>query len=187
MPPVPQMCTLRSSSKLLDRPADRLAEHEAAVAGGRRVLHHVHGERDDRDRPRLRLAVDQRQRHGEAVVDLHLVHQGEVELVEDEALGQVGGQVGAAGHDRHRAGPVPLVGRRELIGAAEREGRHEFGGERRRVVVVDEDDDVGDVLLRPGLRPLVAVEQRLPVRLLRSCRGRSWRRRPGCDSWSARA
>src|ERR1700722_10968294 len=36
--------------ELLRHPADRLAEHEAAVGGGRRVLHHVHGQRDHRDR-----------------------------------------------------------------------------------------------------------------------------------------
>ena len=151
--------------ELLHGPADRLAEHVAAVAGRRRVLHHVHGERDDRGRPRLGLAVDERQRHGQAVVDLHPVHQREVELVEDEPLSQVGRQVGTALDDRHRPGPVPLVGRRELIGTAEREGGHQLRRERRRVVVIDQDDDVGDVLLRPGLRPLVPREQRLPVGL----------------------
>jgi hypothetical protein len=48
--------------------ADRLAQHVAAVAGRRRVLHHVHGQRDDLHRPLAWLAVDQGQRHGEAVV-----------------------------------------------------------------------------------------------------------------------
>src|SRR5580700_37091 len=42
----------------LHRPADGLAEHVAAVAGRRRVLHDVDRERDDPYRPLLRLAVD---------------------------------------------------------------------------------------------------------------------------------
>src|SRR5262245_32212123 len=37
-------------------PADRLPQHVAAVAGRGRVLHHVHGQRDDPHRPRVRLA-----------------------------------------------------------------------------------------------------------------------------------
>ena len=86
----------------LHRPADRLAQHVAAVAGRRRVLHHVHGQRDDPHRPLVRLAVDQGQRHGQAVVDVELVHEREVELVQDQRLGQVRRQVGVAADDRHR-------------------------------------------------------------------------------------
>src|ERR1035438_3454844 len=120
-------------------PADRLAQAVAAVTGRRRVLHHVHGERNDLHRPLVGLAVDQGQRDGEAVVHVELVHQGEVELVEDERLRQVGSQIGTAADDRYRAGAVPFVGRRELVGAAEREGGDYLRCERGCVVVVDQE------------------------------------------------
>src|ERR1700733_15720878 len=81
-------------------PPDRLAQHVAPVPGRRRVLHNVHGQRDDAHRPLVGLAVDQRQRHGEAVVDVELVHQREVELVQDQRLCQVRGQVGMTADDR---------------------------------------------------------------------------------------
>src|SRR5215831_7940428 len=108
----------------LHRPADRLAQHVAAVAGRRGVLHHVHGQRDDPHRPLVRLAVDQGQRHGEAVVHVELVHQREVELVEDQRLRHMRRQVGVAADDRHRPRAVALVGGLELVGAAERERGH---------------------------------------------------------------
>src|SRR6266536_1612991 len=70
----------------LDGPTDRLAQVVAAVTGRGWVLHDVHGERDDLHGPLVRLAIDKGERDGEAVVDVELVHQGEVELVEDERL-----------------------------------------------------------------------------------------------------
>src|SRR3984957_15911620 len=57
--------------KGLDGSLDGLAEIEAAVASRRRVLHDVDGERDDLAGPLFRLTKHQRQRHGEAVVDIH--------------------------------------------------------------------------------------------------------------------
>src|SRR5215470_9093881 len=151
----------------LHGPADRLAQTVAAVAGRGRVLHDVDGERDDPHRPLPGLAVDQGQRHGEAVVDVELVQQGEVELVEDERLREVRGQVGMTADDRHGAGPVALVRRRELVGAAERERGDDLRCERGHVVVVDEDHHIGEIRRRPRLSPVVPGEQRLPVRLLR--------------------
>ena len=149
----------------LHRPADRLAQHVAAVPGRRRVLHHVHGQRDDPYRPLLGLPVDQRQRHGEAVVDVELVHQREVELVQDQRLREMRRQIRVPADDRHRARPVSLVGGRELVGTAERERGHELGRERGRVVVVDQDHHVRYLRGGPGLGPLVPGEQRLPVGL----------------------
>src|ERR1700722_5380753 len=51
---------------------DSLAEVEAAVAGRRRILHDVDGERDNLARPLFRLPEHQRQRYGEAVIHVHL-------------------------------------------------------------------------------------------------------------------
>ena len=65
----------------------------------------------------------------------------------------------------HRARAPAFVGRRELGRRADGEGRDHLQAEGRGVVVVDEEDHVGPVLLHPLLGELVAPEHRLPVRL----------------------
>ena len=82
--------------KALHRRADRLAQHPAAVARGHRIGDDVDRERNDLARPFLRLAEHQRQRHGQAVIDVHLVDDGHVEIVEDQALRDVPGEIGMA-------------------------------------------------------------------------------------------
>jgi len=105
-------------------------------------------------------------RHSQAVVDLHLVDDGEVELVQDDRLGDMRGELGMALDHRHRARPPPFVGGRELGRAAEREGRHDLDREGGGMVVVDHDRHVGLGLGHPFLRALEAGEDPLPVRLL---------------------
>ncbi len=151
----------------LDRLADRLAEHVAAMPGGRRIHHHVDRKRDHRARPViLRLPEQEVHRHGEPVVDLHLVDDGEVELVEDHGLRDVRGERGMALHHRHRARTPALVGRRKLRRATECEGRDHLHREGRGVVVIDHDGHVGLGLGHPFLGLLEAREHPLPVGLL---------------------
>src|SRR5690606_26979613 len=57
------------------------------------------------------------------------------------------------------------------IGAAKREGRYLVEEEVQAMVAVDHDGDVGLVLLEPGLGRLIAVDEALPVRLLREAVG----------------
>ena len=90
-------------------------------------------------------------------------------------------------HDRHRPRPPAFVGGREFRRAAEREGRDQVDRERRGVVVVDHDGDVGLQLPHPLLRFLEAREHPLPVGLLglvvvdrRADRG-NVRRSDACD------
>ena len=119
----------------LHRAADRLAQAEAAVARWRRIGHHVDRQRDDLARPCIRLAEHHRERHGAAVIDVHLVHDGHVEIIEDQALGDVPGQIGVADHIGHRARTPALVGGLEALRAADREGRddvHVEGARRGR-------------------------------------------------------
>jgi hypothetical protein len=77
MPPVPQICTFSGRVEALHRAADGLPEREAAPARGHRVLHHVDGERDHRAGPGSDFGSCaphiRRQRHGQAVVDVHPV------------------------------------------------------------------------------------------------------------------
>src|ERR1700722_15097838 len=68
---------------------------------------------------------------------------------------------------RYRSRPPALVRRRELLGTAEREGRDDLERERRGMIVVDQDHDVGRVVADPLLGEFVALEQRPPVRVLR--------------------
>ena len=149
----------------LDSRLDAFAEAEAAVARRRRVGDHVDRERDDLARPGLRFAVDHAQRHGAAVVDVHLVHDGHVELVEDQALGDVPGEVRMADHVGHRARAPAFVGRLEHFRAADRESRDDVHVEGRCMVVIDQDHDVGRVarFLHPFADRRVAVEHRRPV------------------------
>jgi hypothetical protein len=67
---------------------------------------------------------------------------------------------------RHRARAPALVGDVELLGHAEREGRHDVEHHRAGVVVVAQDDHVGVFAPLELLDPLVGVEHRLPVLVL---------------------
>ncbi len=88
---------------------------------------------------------------------------------------------------RHRPRPPALVGRRKLRRAAERESRDHLDRERRGVIVVDDDGDVGLGLPHPLLRLLEAREHPLPIRLLglavveRRADGGHMRRTYSCD------
>src|SRR5439155_19165257 len=66
----------------------------------------------------------------------------------------------------HRSRSPTLVGHLELRGRADREGGDDLEAECRRVVVVDEEDDVRLVVLQPLAREVVTREDLLPVRFL---------------------
>jgi hypothetical protein len=162
MPPVPQICTFSGSS--YDSIALRIALprlKQRRPDGS--VLHDVDRERNHRARPGLRRTAQQVQRHGQAVVDVHLVDDRQVEVVLDHRLRDVRGELRMADHLGHRPRAPALVGRLVACRGADREGRDHVEAERRRVVVVDQEDHVGPVRLHPLLRELVALEERLPV------------------------
>jgi hypothetical protein len=128
------------------RLADGAAEHVAAMTGRRRIHHDIHSERNHRARP-VRILVDLAEqkvhRHRHAVVDLHLVADGQIEFVEDDGLRDMRGERRIALHHRHRARSPALVGGRELHRAAERESRDHLDREGGSVIVVNDDGDVG--------------------------------------------
>ena len=149
----------------LDGTADRAAQGEAAPAGRDRVLDDVHRERDHPARPRVGLAEHQREWDGEPVVDVEPVHEGQVEVVEDDALGDVRGELGVADDVGDRPRSPSLVGDAVPARRADGERRDDVQAEGGGVVVVDEEHHVRRVLAHPVARRLVAGEQWLPVRL----------------------
>ncbi len=149
----------------LDRLADRLAEHVAAPARGNRILHDVDGEWNHRAWPGLRLAAHQAHRHRQAVVDLHPVDDGEIEIILDHGLRDMRRELRMADHLGHRTRAPALVGYRKLGRGADRKGRDDIEAEGVGVIVVDEENHVRLVILQPLLGEVVALEDRLPIRL----------------------
>src|SRR5215213_31527 len=103
----------------LDCLADRLAQHVTTSAGGCRVLHHIYGKRDYWTRPCLRLAAHQAQRHRQSVVDIHLVYDGQIEVVLDHGLRDVRGEFRMTDDLGHGTRAPTLVGRHELAPGSE--------------------------------------------------------------------
>src|SRR5215469_2746929 len=96
----------------LDGAADRLAEREAARPRGNWVLHDVDRKRNHPARPSVGLAAYEAQRDRQTVVDIHLVDDGEVEVLLDDRVSDMGGELGMAEHLRHRPWAPSFVGRR---------------------------------------------------------------------------
>ena len=109
----------------LDGAPERLAEVAAAVARRRRELHDIHGQRNDPAGPFLRLAEHQGERHGQAMIDVHLVDDREIELVEDDRLRDMTGQHGMPDDGRHRPRTPAFVRRRKLRRTTQRECRND--------------------------------------------------------------
>jgi hypothetical protein len=131
----------------------------------------VGGERNHLEGPlfaRVALAAQEIERHGQPVVDLHLVDDGDVELVEDQRLRDMGGEFRVALDDRHRARTPALVGRRKLGCTAERKCRDQVDREGGRVIVIDDDRDIRLGLPHPFLRLHESGKHPLPIRFLRA-------------------
>ena len=100
------------------------------------------------------------------MINLHLVDDGQVELIENNGLGDVGGERGMAFDDRHGTPPPALICWREFLGAAQRKRRNEVHRERGCVVVIDDDCDVGLCARHPFLGLFKAREDPFPVGFL---------------------
>src|ERR1700757_5251973 len=99
------------------------------------------------------------------MIDIHLVRNGDVELIENQRLGYVPAEIGSASHNRDRTRAPAFIRRLELRSASQREGRNQIEAEGGRVIVVDKDDDVGRVARHPFPSHLESIEQGLPVGL----------------------
>ena len=146
--------------------ADGPSQVEAPLARGRRVLNHVHRQGNDRERPGLGLTAGHRQRHGQAVIHVHLVDDGQVEFVEYQRLRQVPRQPRMALDHGHRTRTPTLVGGREFPRHTNSKRGNHLQRERRAVIVVHQYDHVRIDPGEPFLRRTVAGEKRFPVRFL---------------------
>ena len=91
----------------LDGAPDRLAQVEAALSRRDRIVDDVDRDRDHPARPRRRLAAQQRQRDGQAVIDGEAVDDREVEVLLDDRVGDVRRQFGVTHDVGHRAWSPP--------------------------------------------------------------------------------
>ena len=151
----------------LDRLADRLAQVEAALATGHRVLHHIDRKRNHRARPsvldRVQLAAHQRQRHREAMVHVHLVDDGQVKVLLNDRLRNVRSQLGVTFNHRHRAWAPAFVGRLVLGSGADGKGGNQVRAESRGMVVEHQKNHVWFVVLHPLSREVIAREHGFPI------------------------
>src|SRR3954447_25449367 len=153
--------------KCLHGLADGFTEHVATPGRGRRVLHDIDRKRDHRTWPRLRLTAHQAQRHRQAMVDIHLVDDGEIEVVLDHRLRNMSGKFRMADYFRHRARAPTFVGRHEFRRGADRKRRDYVEAECVGMIIVDQKNDVRLVILQPLLGIFVALEDPLPIWLAR--------------------
>ena len=101
------------------------------------------------------------------MVDIHLVYDGHVELVENETLSNVPGQIGMANHVRHGTRTPPFIGRGKALPTPDGECWNELHVECGSVIVIDQDDDIGLLVFLPSLSPFVALEDRAEIVVVR--------------------
>ena len=147
----------------IDGAANGLAEFETTRAGGWGILHHVHTQRYHGKWPGSRLTAGNGQWHGQAVIHRHRIRDRHIEFVEDQRFGEMPCKRGMALNRRHRPRSETLVGNRKLCGNPDEEGRNDLQRKRVRVIVVDNDGDVGRRGSEPGARRFVASKQRVPI------------------------
>jgi hypothetical protein len=97
------------------------------------------------------------------VIHIHAIDDGEIEIILDHRMRNVRRQLRMPFHDRHRPRPPTFIGGFVLRRTADREGRNEIEVESGRVIVVNQEDDVGCVSRKPRFGGLVAGEHGLPV------------------------
>src|ERR1700756_5630945 len=101
------------------------------------------------------------------MVDLHLLANGEIELIVDELFSEMPGEGRVPLDSRQRTGAKALVCLLVLIADTYRECRHTVEAKVGSVVVVDKDRNVRlNEFMQPTLYWRVAIEQGLPVRLI---------------------
>ena len=101
------------------------------------------------------------------MVDIHLVHDGEIEVLLDDALGDVRGELGSPTYHGHRPRTPAFIRGCEFRGASDGKRRDDLEAERGGVIVVNQEDHVGRICGHPLPGEFEAREQRRPIRLLR--------------------
>src|ERR1700721_499550 len=73
----------------INRAANALANLETPLTRRRRILDDIHRERNYPARPVLRLAEHLRERHGQTMIDVHPIDDGQVEILLNDRLRDV--------------------------------------------------------------------------------------------------
>src|SRR5438105_738580 len=143
-----------------------LPELVAAHCGRQRILQHVNLDRNDRSWPVRLVRPKEAQWRIEAVIERLFLEDGEIEFLIDQRLGHVGRELGMPFDRRYGALAGALVGDLEHGTHAQGEGRIEVEEDAIRMIVVEDDQDVGLLPRQPVGNRLVALEERLPCRVL---------------------
>ena len=112
-----------------------------------------------------RLTEHQTQRHGQAVVNVHFVDDGQVKVLLNHRLCNMRSQLRMALHHRHRARAPAFISWMVRRGGANGKSGNHVQTERCGVVVEHQKNHVGSVVLHPLFRVFVALEQWLPIGL----------------------
>ena len=99
------------------------------------------------------------------MVHVHFVDDGEVKVLLDDRMRNVRGQFRVSMHHGHGPGAPAFVSGLKLRGGANGKGGDEVQAEGRGMVVVDQENHIGRVVLEPLLGVFVTLEHRLPIRL----------------------
>src|SRR3546814_2947167 len=103
----------------------RSSQSPAAIPAWHRVGDDIDSQRDDLDRPFGGRPEHHRQWNGQTVIDVHLVDDGHVEIVKDQALRDVPSEVGVPFHIGNRARAPAFVGGLVALATPYREGRND--------------------------------------------------------------
>ena len=102
------------------------------------------------------------------MIDVHLVDDRHIELIKYQALCKMPGKIGMALDNRDRARPPAFVTGVKTIGTTDCKSWNHLHVERRSMIVVNENDDVGlCFVLEPVPGPIVACKSWLPIVLIR--------------------
>ena len=97
------------------------------------------------------------------MVQFHLVAQGQIKVLGDDRVGDVGSQVGCTFDIGHRARAPTFVAGFKMRGRTQGKSRNQFQTEVVGMVVVHQKYHVGLVVFVPLLGKLIAIKHFFPI------------------------
>ena len=100
------------------------------------------------------------------MVQFHLVAQGQIKVLGDDRVGNVGSQIGRTFNVGHRAWAPTFVAGFKMRGRTQGKSRNQFQAEIVGMVVVHQKHHVGLVVLVPLFGKLIAIKYFFPIRFV---------------------